>query len=104
MIKDINKILYEMISMNELLLCKLLTILAYIPFFINENNLFYIKSFSNIELSLYSLAAIIQQLKQMSNIDKVDFPVLHIPVLYIYGENDRMLKINLVSEISKVIA
>ncbi|WP_024996985.1 alpha/beta fold hydrolase [Bacteroides graminisolvens] len=101
--KEINKILYHAISMDELLFCRFLTILSYDPFFINKNNLFYIKLFANLKFSPCSSAAIAQQLKQMSIIDKIDFPVLDIPALYIYGENDRMLKINSVSEISKLL-
>lgn len=101
--KELNRILYRIISTDELLFCRLLTVLSYDPIFINENSLFYVQLFSNLKLSPFSSAAISQQLNQMLQIDKIDFPVLRIPSLYIYGENDRMLKLNSVLEISKLL-
>ena len=90
--KEINRTLHQILSTDELLFCRLLTILSYDPSFINKNNMFYLQLFLSLKLSPFSSRAISQQLNQMMQIDKIDFPVLKIPSLYIYEENDRMLK------------
>lgn len=101
--KEINRTLHQILSTDELLFCRLLTILSYDPSFINKNNMFYLQLFSSLKLSPFSSRAISQQLNQMMQIDKIDFPVLKIPSLYVYGENDRMLKDYSEQEIIKLL-
>lgn len=90
--KEISRLLKEVISVDMLLYCRMLSFLSHGPSVLNNNQLFPLQMLYNIKTSTKSSAPIIQQLEQISKINKIDFPPCLIPSLYMYGENDRMIR------------
>lgn len=90
--KEVSRVLKDVINVDLLLYCRMLSLLSQTPSVLNTNQLFPLQMLFNINSSTISLSPIIQQLEQLSKINKIDFPPCLTSSLYMYGENDRMIR------------
>lgn len=100
--KELPRTLKDVIHLDLLLYCRMLTLFSHAPSVLNANPIFPLQMLFNLNSSTASPAPIIQQLEQICMIDRIVLSPRLIPTLYMYGEHDRMIKADTAIEFNKI--